>query len=260
MTVSKDLQRAGFLEADDSITNLVIDICGDPAQGKTHFTMTAPGAIAYFDFDYGSKGVLGKFLKNKKIYRKVIDIPDLNEENLEKISAKSKVIWDDFIAAYNIAMANHEVKTIVIDTATEAYELCRLYKFGKLVEVPPHYWGHVKALFRRTLKLSSAPGATQAGGKNLIMIHKLKDEWVGKSTTGKRIEAGFDDAPYIADIAARAIKTKPTRHDPDTHFTLEITKCRMDTNLEGQTLKDQFCNFPFLASLAVDGTDEEDWK
>ena len=42
-------------------TRLIVSVEGLEKRGKTHFAMTAPPPIAYFDMDIGAEGVVNKF-------------------------------------------------------------------------------------------------------------------------------------------------------------------------------------------------------
>ncbi len=50
------------------------------------------------------------------------------------------------------ALESKEIKSIVIDTASEAWELVRLARFGKLTQVMPQHYGPVNTEFRDMIK------------------------------------------------------------------------------------------------------------
>ena len=64
------MEEAGFHKAETIETHkrLIVSIAALEKCGKTHFALTAPGPIAYFNFDIGVEGVIGKFCKDKSIW------------------------------------------------------------------------------------------------------------------------------------------------------------------------------------------------
>ena len=51
---------------------IILSLCGLEKQGKTHFSLTAPGDIMYFNLDNRMEGVVDKFSGEKTI--QIVDI------------------------------------------------------------------------------------------------------------------------------------------------------------------------------------------
>ena len=60
----------GFETADGSYIKrrLIISLEGPEKNGKTHFSLTAPGPIAFINFDIGHEGVIEKVIPEKKVF------------------------------------------------------------------------------------------------------------------------------------------------------------------------------------------------
>ncbi len=121
---------------------IVIDMCAQEGQGKTHFGFTAPSPILYPFIDHGHEGVITKFSKSEiwdAHYTANVDPYSSNKERTEAAEAEWIRFRTDFVAG--IAAG---ARSIVLDTAGEFYELLRLARFGKLEQVPSHFYGVVK--------------------------------------------------------------------------------------------------------------------
>jgi len=210
-------------------------------QGKTHFALTAPAPIVVFNFDIGLEGVVDKFA-DKKVY-----VVDYNTPGTVDQSFDWTGTWEKFKTDYR-GMFETDARTIVMDTATEAWELLRMARFGKLTEVMPQHYGPVNAEYRELLRLA------YNSDKNLVLIHKLKDEYVNNQRTGKFKRAGFGDTGYMSQVNCRM------ERDEDLEFTLEVEDCRQNALVAGEVMEGPMCAFPWLASMVFTGTGPDDWE
>ena len=157
----------GFREAESTAgKRLILNIEGMPGKGKSSLALSAPDPIVLFDFDTGLEGVLEQFLADGK--RIIVPKESLRHEDSDQQKVWENM-WKTFQDSYIRALDSpiKDVRTIVIDTATEAWELKRLVAFGKLSQVQSHHYGPVNADFRRLIKRA------YNSDKNLILIHKL---------------------------------------------------------------------------------------
>jgi len=232
----------GYSRATKSkIKRIIANVQGKEKRGKTHFALTAPGPIALIDMDIGLEGVVDKFIGEKEIvvagfnYRNVKDPKEWEEMN------------NRMKKAFTDALKSKEVRTVVMDTATEAWELMRMANFGKLSEVKPHHYGPVNAEFRDLIRKA------YESDKNVLLIHKVKKEYVNDKSTGEYERAGFGDAGYLMQLNVEMWKKDGT-------FGLTVLDCRQLKEVEGLELIEPMSNFPFLATQVFDGTAEEDWS
>ena len=167
MAIPSKLSGTGFKEADPSIKKrLLVAVEALEKEGKTHFALTAPGPIAVFDFDTGMEGVVHKFARQKKIY--VSDYRRLGNV-MTNTPDNWILLWEKFKREYIATMEAPEIRTVVMDTATEVWELLRMARFGKLTQVMPYHYGPVNAEYRELLRKAYSTE------KNLILLHKMND-------------------------------------------------------------------------------------
>lgn len=242
------LEKLGFEQADTTVyPRLIVDIHAQEKVGKTHFGLTAPGDIAMFNLDIGLEGVVHKFADKKRIMVYDMHIPHNDPESAEKI-------WEDFKDVYAAALKDKSIRSIIFDTGSELWEMCRLARFGKIAQVQPWHYGPVNAEFNGVIRDAFR------SQKNLVMLHKMKPLYVNDKRTKKYERAGFGTVGYIVQLSLRL-----TKDDEDGRRGI-IVESRHDPELEGMELYDdekkgiEMLNFPYLASLAIEGTTEEDWK
>lgn len=233
--VVKQLETMGF--SDDVIERprrLIVSVNGKTKTGKTHFALTAPDPIFFINIDIGTEGVLDKFqAKGKRIYLYDVRVPRTASkevwlpmwENLKKVYEK----------VYQVGAGS-----VITDTDTEAYELARLAKFGKLSQVPPQFYTEVNNEYRELLRLAyDSP-------MNSIFIHKMKPVYINKERTNQYEPSGMSDMEYNTQV-----NILMNREDTDEgpKFSAFIENCRHDPNVNGQMLEGEMCNFDFLLSL-----------
>jgi hypothetical protein len=112
------------------------------------------------------------------------------------------------------------------------WELIRLANFGELNPKTGrdrgNVWGPINA---EMLGLIRAAFGTD---KNFIMLEKVKDEYQNDKKTGRRERKGFSDAPYLAQLVAKAFR------DGANDFKLEILDCRSNPDANGIIIPNDF--------------------
>jgi len=121
---------------------LILSVEGMEKEGKTHFALTAPGPIALFNIDCGTEGVVEKFLPFKDIY--TVDYPNRRYET----QADYDDTWAQFLEDYYAALDSSHYRTLIIDTATELWEMIRLCRLQKLTQVMATDYSPVNHEFR----------------------------------------------------------------------------------------------------------------
>jgi len=221
---------------------LVLSLEAREKQGKSHFGLTVPAPIALFDFDTGLEGVLSKFSATKEIwyndYRKLGNALD---------QAQYTIMWEKFHKQYLGALGMPEMRTILIDTASEAWELLRLARFGKLTQVMPYHYGPVNAEFREMIR------KVYDTDKNLILLHKMKKRYRDDKWDGGYERSGFGDMGFLVQVNARIYR------DEDGEFVLEVRDCRQNAAIAGMEFSGPMCNFQFLAA-SIFNTSPDEWE
>ena len=249
MVTQKNSTLKGFERASTKkIHRLIASIVGDWKKGKTTFALTAPAPIALIDMDTGLEGVVEKWAKEKEIWVKTFDYHEAKDQDewLE--------IWEDSKKAFTDALDDPKIRTVIIDTATEWYELIRMARFGKLNKVilekgeaRPYPWGPVNQEFRELLRKSLKTN------KNVLFLHKTKAEYEDNEKTGRRIRAGFGDMEFIIQLNATCYR------DGEKGFYLVINDCRQNADVMGLELAEPLNTFPNLGMLVFPETSEEEW-
>ncbi len=149
--------------------NLSVAISGDAKTGKSHLALSFPAPLVVYSFDIGLEPILTNF-KGKDI--EVIAYPLPIVETVRAVGLKQDIakIWQTFNDSFKAKTEDRRVKTIVVDTATALYEICRIGRTGELGrELDPVEYGDVflrmKALIQRA----------RIAGQNLVLTHYLKE-------------------------------------------------------------------------------------
>ena len=241
----------GFKEADREIRpRIIMSVAAKEKQGKTHFALEAPGPIALFNLDIGTEGVIHKF-PDKLIIEQQIEIPAVTTT----VISEAQKIWEGFKKANNAVLRSPSIRTVIYDTATELWELIRLAKLGKLTKVLPHNYTDCNAEFRRIIRKA------YGSDKNVILLHKMKAEWVNDKRTGKYERAGFTDTGFLVQVDATIERLPDLPDDATPQFMLVVNESRHNPTLRGAEFAGpDMCTFQMLAALTIEGTTPEDWE
>lgn len=249
--------------ADSSVAimkrGLFMDIVGLEGTGKSSLALTLAhvGPIGYADID---QSVDRARKPDDKVARKGIRtlpvryVASPSEEETKRICGEA---WTGM--AKQVETADW-AKGIVIDTATEDWELIRLGAFGTLNPKGnrmDRLYGPVNARFRMHLR-----GIYRDRGQHLVTVHQLKEEYkdvmkdgqMQSVRTGKHVPAGFKEIGYLADLRVRCFRE-------DGEFKARIELCKLPPNgpsLEGQELEGEMLDFAYIIALAT-GTEREEW-
>lgn len=232
----------------DAPRRLIMAVSGHERTGKTHWALTAPAPLGYMQLDAGGEDLVPKMRRLRpkaELWhaRYAVDImPGLSDSEVER---RAKPVWERFAADYEKNLPN--LRTLVIDTGSEAWELLRLAEFGKVASVKPIHYGPVNATFRRLVRISYNHSC------NVIWIHKMKKAYKNDSWNGGYEPACFSAMGYEVQIQARVFR------DEDG-FQMEVEDCRQNPDLAGQIIPEPLCNFPDVAQLVYPDSRRSDWE
>ena len=234
----------GFTRAQSVVKRrLILSVEGLEGCGKTRFTLTAPAPIAFINFDYGLEGIVEPFQEQKPIYVATVKL-NFTAGSREKIIEAAEKELDAVETNYQTALK--QARTIVIDTGSELWELLRLAAFGKLDKVMPHQYAEVNQQMTRLIKLAYDSEA------NLILTHRLKEQWVNDKRTGLYEFAGMKDIPFLVQAHARLWTDGDGYH-------LKVGTCRQNAGVVGLELVNGMISFPALAGFVFPDSEEKDW-
>lgn len=247
-------QLTGFrLSQEEAIYRLLLNIQGLEKTGKDHFSLTAPDPIALLSFDVGLEGVINKFNKRKKIhiaeYELLAQPGVASEAEVEKEASK---LWNQVVSDYRDAFASPSIRTVIIDTGSELWELKRLSEFGKMSANVQHY-GPVNADFRRLLRI---PYDTD---KNFAMLHKMKDEWI-RGADGKSGKSGKLERAGMKDIGFLLQGNFQTWRDADQNFHGTMLDSRQNPAVNGMDFTGPMLNWATVGSFVFPDSDiDQHW-
>lgn len=243
--------------ADPPKHRLIIALDGMEKAGKTNFSLTAPGPIAYQNLDIGTEGVMEKFQTQKVIHRADYQAKVNKSDNQDQVVAKVAPVLEKFLTDYSDvmlpAMVKGTVRTGVIDTGSDLWKMFRQGRLGKLTQVMPHHYVSVNAEFGAMVKaVYNTPG-------NLILLHQLKAEWkdnaAGKGNkTGVYERDGFAGMAYLVQVNATAWRDQVTGE-----FHITVRDCRQNPECAGLDLVGDMATFQWLGVNVYPQTVLEDW-
>jgi len=240
------MKKKGFISAKEREVQprIVLSIEGLEKQGKTHFALTSPGPIAMFSTDIGEEGVVSKF-GDKDIW--IMSIDRVNEDSAEQAPKE----YARFHEAYISMLRGNDVRTIILDTATEIWEILRMARFGRLTQVMPYQYGPVNAEYRALIR------EAYNYNKNLILIHKMKPQYVNDKRTSEYERAGFGDTGFLTQVNIQVYRYSP---EDGGEFVVYVKDCRQNPDLAGEEFAGPMCTFPFLASMVLPNMDPTNWE
>jgi hypothetical protein len=229
------LKSLGFSDAHvETPRRLIASVAGLAKTGKTHFCLTAPDPIIFFNIDIGTEGVVGKFQEaGKQIFIYDIRVPKQASQDTYM------TMWNDYKHRLSVAYTMGK-GTVITDTGSEAYDLARLAHFGKLTQILPQHYTLVNTDWREVMRLA------YDSDMNTIFIHKMKAKWVNNQRTNEYESAGFSEMSYMTQIN---IVTHKEQGESGPDFSTEVIDCRQNPNIGGTVLRGPMNDFKFLLSL-----------
>ena len=186
---------------------IAVATSGRTKSGKSHWSiMTTPEPVAYIMADPGSLQLADKAVARG---RKVI--PLFIEHSKKESQDQAKLLWQKYRKAIQTVLGAKSIRTLVIDTETEMWELLQMAEFGKLKQNNKFAYGALNAEFSGIVENAyyARPDL------NLVVISKVKKlntkgkpkadgqdmggDWDGKTYETK----GYKDMDYLVDLSIR---------------------------------------------------------
>ena len=219
--VPQDLQKLGFAAPSlDPVYRVIMATSGREKSGKTNFAFTQPGPIGCISLDTGTKGVVEKFVRGGKvIYLKEHQSTSRMVNSSKSIKTDAEKVWNEVEQEFVSMLRSPSIRSIVMDTASEAYDLLKLARFGKLTQVMPHHYGPVNDEFQDWIRMAFEYD------KNVVLLHKVKKEYVSKSGkktksddmkdsvwSGEYERAGYNGMGFLVEVNAEHYRDHETRN------------------------------------------------
>lgn len=193
----KALKDAGFIQPSPQPSKpprISVATRGKTKRGKTHWAIfTPPDPIAVISLDTGTRQIVDKAVAQGRVV-----MPFYIDHSRRDDQAQAKKSWQDYRKALSVIRASRSIRTLVIDTISDAWDLIQLAEFGKLKQNNKFAYGGINAEF---------PGLVEEfyhanPSINTVYIQKLKKQYTGDNWDGKSMQAvGFNGFDYLVDLS-----------------------------------------------------------
>ncbi len=166
---------------------VICSIDGKDKSGKSDFCYDAPDPIGVLSFDFGDEDVVQKFQEDMGRQIAIADFkwqipPELHAIKGEELAKWITTnVWLPSVELYRKMLTSGQFRTIVIDKATEWWQICRLGVFGRLATNRQDYQTEANSRWREIIREASV----SEHPVNLMLIHEQKEEWIVKTMAGK---------------------------------------------------------------------------
>lgn len=285
------ISAAGFQPITRSPRRLIVNLQSiKKSVGKTRLALTAPKPLGYISVEIGSEeGPADAFIPEgmdscddiqiarvrmeTPVYPNPIEYPDTKEGKRSLDDAISNAVQavaapalDQFYSAYYASIGN--MRSTVVDTGSDLYQLMRLANFGRLEKIPQLAYGQLK---RDYAKLFDDAFASTG---NLIMIHHMKDrgQTIVDEKTGKDkwIATGVyeidgsnvvtDKVQAVVEMWREDLKEADEETGMLVRFWAQIIDSRHSPASMGQTFKDFDVTFADIARKIFPNSKASDWE
>lgn len=256
-----ELAEAGFSESDDSeYFRMIVATSAPEKTGKTHWALhTTPSPVALIDFDIGTEGVINKRDPKRRILHRQFNLKAQSaiEGRVPRREEWEKE-WSDCETAVRACVANSLIRTLVIDTGTEMWELARLAEFGKVDQVKPHHYGPLNREYRMLVQ-----SAYSRKDLNVVITHKVKKQYKNDNWNGEYERAGFGDVAFLVQVNVdhyvEVIEEGEDGAPDQTEFGIRVLNCRQNPEVNGLELEGPLCSFAVLGRKVFPNSKREDW-
>lgn len=233
--------------------NLSLELIGPEQTGKNHIAFTMPSPIAHFDLDDNAGPTLANILRlypATVIKRMLFEIPKglVPTDKLQKQAVGER---ERLFEAWEWACKSDKVRSLVMDSGTDAWELWRYAEFGAESSRARNYGG-LNSQFAAMLRLP------RKYGKNVVIINRTKDEWRDDKPTGRVVRDGFKNTGYTMHA------TIETLRDDYDNFSIKLRDVRHNAGLNGTVYTPADLGgeltFQMIAATIVEGSEPYEWQ
>lgn len=169
----------------------LLSIVGPLKRGKSAVACSGPKPMIYFDLELGWDRVEDRFKEG-----------DIKLESLDMgVNVPIQKQWSQFETAFNKALLDNNVKSIVLDTGSAVWEMRRSVGLADAQatkesreKLSPVEYTPLNEDMRKMFKQA------KVYGKTLIIIHHVKEQYLGNKPTGTLIPDGFKETGDFMDL------------------------------------------------------------
>lgn len=221
---------------------ICMSVEGREKRGKTFFALTAPGPIVYFNLDDGLDRV-EPHVNFPDLDLRVVDVPSIAKDgHPDAIAEEAVKVWNWLKGQHINALES--ARTVVYDSFTEVWEIARLARFGKLVQVQPQHYGPVNREFHEFIREFTKRST------NLILLHKVMPEFENKSEMERK---GFSHIGFDVDDFVRVDR------DVDGKFYVEVIESGHNPAIRKKIFTEPNNTFPDIAMAMFPSSTPLEW-
>lgn len=269
---SSSLPESDSLDYDPA---LVASVCALDGGGKTEFGARAKSPVAYFSVDPNTRETIQKLKLTPAVF-KDYEMPSVAFGEKADVQKEASNVMDDMMDDIKqcVKPIAAERGTIVLDTATEIFELALMADHGRSVQILP------EMRTKTNYKYKSLINGLKRSGCNVVLLHRLRDKYENKSVRtregvkeervkveGEYEREGFSKTGFIVNVEAFLFHD-PTR-DKGDQYGMQITRCTQrpiligkdywgEQDVEGETVRAS--SFEFLGIKVYKGTTLDNWR
>lgn len=223
-----------------------ISVEGREKRGKTHFSLTAPGPIIYFNLDEGLDRVQPE-VKFPNLDLRVVNLPNFSRDgHPDRVAEEALKVWDQIKEMHVNALSS--ARTVVYDSFTEIWEIARLARFGKLQQVQWFHFGPINREFHDFVREFTKHDA------NLILLHKsMAEKDVNGNGTGAYERKGFSHIGFDVDDFFKVDR------DETGAFYVECLESGHNPAIKGKVFKEPGNTFVDVALSLFPASSPVDW-
>lgn len=268
----------------DRKPRIICAVDGRDKTGKSHFCYDSPDPVAVLSFDFGDEDVVQKFQDQGR----EIAIADLKWEipaemrNAAGTATKGDElgrwidtkVWKPFVQTTREIIESGQFRTVVVDKATEAWQVCRLGVYGRLATTRQDLQTEANARWREYVRMFASCELPI----NLMLIHEQREEWGSKKVigrdgneeekwfkTGGWVRDGNDKIPYLIQAGLEMRFIPPVKHKVsgnilDEHkFEVEVKVSRGHPEMVGTVFESPNCGWFDIIPMLRPEIAPEEW-
>lgn len=261
---------------------LAIASQGGDNTGKTEFILSMPGPGLGVCVDNGDEGCLANPEPPETRRDDFMMLPYILLRNQGATNQEEyKTCWKDYRTFVYDLIKNPDALSLAVDGGSESYELIKLAVHGRVERVPQMSYSESDAQYKNFMN------KIYAAGKNFILTHKMKAEYVDKLDpfgkpvlkdgvpekvkSGEYTRQGHRDHEYLfhvqiehlfrpaADGVFKVGPNKGKTFHTEMDWGIKILRCKMSRGVEGQELWGSDCSFQGLVKLIYPNVPLSEW-